>query len=85
MRDQRDASDAPEPVEVPHEELPPDVLRRLVEEFVTRDGTDYGLVERTLDEKVALVMRQLERGEAAIEVQTKHDRIDIVSRVPSRS
>jgi uncharacterized protein YheU (UPF0270 family) len=27
---------------VPHTALAPDVLRRLIEEFVTRDGTDYG-------------------------------------------
>jgi hypothetical protein len=53
-------------IEVPHGELAPDTLRRVVEEFVTRAGTDYGLREKTLDEKVADVMRQLERGEAHI-------------------
>lgn len=53
-------------IEVPHRELAPDTLRRVVEEFVTRAGTDYGLHEKTLDEKVADVMRQLERGEARI-------------------
>lgn len=84
MDDEREP-DETQRVEVPHGELPPEVLRRLVEEFVTRDGTDYGLVERTLDEKVAIVMRQLERGEAAIEVDTKHETIDIVSRVHARS
>ncbi len=53
-------------VDVPYNVLSPDALRRLVEEFVTRVGTDYGVRERTLDEKVADVMRQLERGEARI-------------------
>lgn len=53
-------------VEIPHIHLTPEALRRLVEEFVTRDGTDYGRVEKTLDEKVAAVMRQLDRGEVAI-------------------
>ena len=53
-------------VDVPHNALSRDALRRLVEEFVTRVGTDYGVRERTLDEKVADVMRQLERGEARI-------------------
>ena len=67
-------------VEVPYAELAPEVLRRLIEEFVTRDGTDYGAVERTLEQKVAVVMRQLESGEAAIEVDTEHDTIDIVAR-----
>jgi uncharacterized protein YheU (UPF0270 family) len=85
MDDEQQPEDEAPRVEVPHGELPPDVLRRLVEEFVTRDGTDYGLVERSLDEKVAIVMRQLERGEAAIEVDPKHETIDIVSRVHARS
>jgi hypothetical protein len=51
---------------VSHTQLTPTALRGLVEEFVTRDGTDYGAVEKTLDQKVAALMRQLERGEAAI-------------------
>ena len=42
------------------------MLRALVEEFVTRDGTDYGAREKSLDEKVADVTRQLERGEVRI-------------------
>jgi hypothetical protein len=58
------------------------VLRHLVEEFVTRDGTDYGAIERTLPQKVAAVMRQLETGEAAIVVDLDHDTIDIVLRRP---
>lgn len=55
-----------EPVEVPRTALSAAALRGVVEEFVSRDGTDYGLRERTLDEKVRDVMRQLERGEAVI-------------------
>ena len=54
------------PIEVPLDALSATALRGLVEEFVNREGTDYGLRERTLDEKVGDVMRQLERGEAAI-------------------
>jgi len=82
MDDERDGGDALRRIEVPHAQLAPEVLRRLVEEFVTRDGTDYGRIERTLEEKVAGVMRQLESGEAAIEVDVEHDTIDIVSRRP---
>jgi uncharacterized protein len=54
------------PVEVPSAALTREALRALVEEFVTRDGTDYGPVERSLDSKVADVLRQLERGEVRI-------------------
>lgn len=33
---------------------------------MTRAGTDYGAQERTIEEKLADVERQLERGEASI-------------------
>lgn len=59
-------ADSPEPIEIPHTALSPEALRGLVEEFVTRDGTDYGLRERTLDERVRDVMRQIERGDVKI-------------------
>jgi hypothetical protein len=55
-----------DPIEVPLDALSATALRGLVEDFVNREGTDYGLRERTLDEKVRDVMRQLERGEATI-------------------
>jgi len=53
-------------VEVPYTSLHADTLRAVVEEFITRAGTDYGARERTLDEKIADVMRQLQRGEAMV-------------------
>jgi len=55
-----------DPVDVPRDALSPAIVLALVEEFVTRDGTDYGDVERSLDEKVADVLRQLDRGEVRI-------------------
>ena len=67
-------------VEVPHTHLTPEALRSLTEEFVTRDGTDYGPVEKTLAEKVAALMRQLERGEAAILYDAESRTINIVPR-----
>jgi uncharacterized protein len=51
---------------IPHTALAKDTLRNLVEEFVTREGTDYGDHLYTLDDKVKQVMRQLEDGRAII-------------------
>jgi hypothetical protein len=51
---------------IPHSELNPDTLQGLIEEFVTRDGTDYGFEERSLQEKVAAIRRQLDSGEVVI-------------------
>jgi hypothetical protein len=55
-----------EPVVVPYSELSADVLRSVIESFVLREGTDYGEKQLSLDQKVSLVMRQLERREARI-------------------
>jgi uncharacterized protein YheU (UPF0270 family) len=82
MQDERETQDPVEPVEVPHTQLAAEVLRCLVEEFVTRDGTDYGTVERTLGEKVAAVLQQLEAGELVIRVDPEHETIDIEPRNP---
>ena len=38
-------------VEVPWQKLSEESLLGLVEEFITRDGTDYGLRELSLEEK----------------------------------
>ena len=48
------------------DDLSPGALAGLVEEFVSREGTDYGHTERNLAQKVADVMRQLASGEARI-------------------
>ena len=51
---------------MPVDALSPEALRGLIEDFVTRDGTDYGAVERSIDDKIRDVLRQLESGEARI-------------------
>jgi len=53
-------------IEVPFDALEPATLRRVIEEFVTRDTTDYGRHERTIDDKVQDVLRQLRRAEARV-------------------
>jgi uncharacterized protein YheU (UPF0270 family) len=69
-----------EPIVVPHNELAADVLRAVVESFVLREGTDYGEREYSLDEKVARVIRQLERGEAHIVFDPDTESVDIAVR-----
>nr|WP_231866169.1 MULTISPECIES: YheU family protein [unclassified Alcanivorax] len=51
---------------VPWKDLPPDTLTNLIEEFVTRDGTDYGDQEVATSTKVEQVRTQLKQQEAFI-------------------
>jgi uncharacterized protein YheU (UPF0270 family) len=68
-----------EPVIIPHGVLAADLLRGVVEAFVLREGTDYGAKEFTLEQKVAHVMRQLDRGEANIIFDPKSRSVDLVA------
>jgi uncharacterized protein YheU (UPF0270 family) len=68
----------PSAIEIPPSALSEEALRGLIEEFVTRAGTDYGAVERTIEEKIADVRRQLSRGEAKIVYDPESDSANIV-------
>ncbi|MGC4118317.1 MAG: YheU family protein [Myxococcales bacterium] len=69
---------------VPHRQLSEEALLRLVRDFVTRDGTDYGENEASQEKKVADVMRQLERREAAIDFDPETQSVTIVPTAPGR-
>jgi hypothetical protein len=71
-------------ITIPFDSLHPDTLRAVVEEFITRSGTDYGARERTLDEKVADVMRQLKRGEVTVVFDTRTNTTNILVAAGSR-
>ncbi|HLT64503.1 MAG TPA: YheU family protein [Pseudohongiella sp.] len=52
---------------IPWDRLSPEVLDAVIEEYVTREGTDYGPYDYSLADKVAQVRLQLQRGEAVID------------------
>lgn len=53
-------------MQIPWTSLSPQTLRAVVEEFITREGTDYGEHETPLSHKVDAVMDQLKQGTVAI-------------------
>jgi len=67
-------------VEVPYKRLSPEALAGLIEEFVSREGTDYGHSEVGFDKKAASVMRQLETGIAVVLYDPETDTCNIVTR-----
>ena len=77
-----ESAEAQPPVVVPFAELSPDTLRRVVEAFVLREGTEYGERDYSLDQKVTHVMRQLERGEADVVFDPNTESVDIAVRKP---
>lgn len=69
---------------IPWENIDPETLSRLVESFVLREGTDYGEQEKTLEQKVADVKRQLKSGEAVLVWSELHESINIMPRAQFR-
>lgn len=51
---------------IPYEKVSPEALNGLIEEFVTRPGSDTGYTKSTLEQNVAMIKRQLERGDIFI-------------------
>lgn len=64
---------------VPWDALSADALQGLIEEFVTRDGTDYGEQEISLAERVIQVKQLLQRGEVVILFSESKGQCNIVS------
>lgn len=71
-------------MQIPHTALSPEALQNLLEEFVTREGTEYGQRDYSLADKVRQVLRQIETGKAVIlyDPQTSTCHIEVRERVP---
>ena len=65
-------------VDVNYKLLSAEALRGLVEEFITREGTEYGHREFSLDDKVRQVERQLASGEVKIVFDNVEERANLV-------
>ena len=53
-------------VKIPYDQFSSEALQGVIEEFVTRDGTDYGEVEVPLETKISQVLGQIKSGKAVI-------------------
>lgn len=64
-------------MEIPPEQLSDAALRGIIEEFITREGTEYGASEVPLETKVAEVAAQIHRREVIIDFDPITDTVDI--------
>ena len=68
-----------EGIEVPYHQIDPDTLRRMIQEFVTRDGVDWGDVGCTLEDKVVQVLLQLKKGQVKVVFDLTSETVNLVS------
>jgi len=63
---------------IPYQKLSPQALQGLIEEFVTRPGTDTGYTRGSLEQNVEMVKRQLKRGDGVVVYDEKTESANIV-------
>ena len=51
---------------IPEDSLDKELLERLLEEIVTRDGTDYGEIELSTEQKVKNALNGLKTGQTKL-------------------
>ena len=62
---------------IPYQELEAETLRAIIEEFISREGTDYGAHEYSLEQKVQQVKNQLERGDIVLNFDPETESCDL--------
>jgi uncharacterized protein YheU (UPF0270 family) len=65
---------------VPWQDIDKATLENLIQEYVTRDGTDYGEQEVSLETKVAQVHERLKTGAAVVWFDEGTETVNILPR-----
>jgi uncharacterized protein YheU (UPF0270 family) len=65
-------------LDIPYEQLAPETLTAILEEYASREGTDYGDVVYTLEQKVRALRRQLARGDIGVTFNTQTQTCSLV-------
>lgn len=64
---------------IPFQQLNPDTLTALIEAFVLREGTDYGDFDVSLQNKVQMVLQQLQQGKVVIVYSEQEESVDLMT------
>lgn len=66
-------------MQIPFEQLSADTLTAILEEYASREGTEYGEVDYSLAQKVAMLLKQLERGDIGISFDAQTETCSLIS------
>jgi len=65
---------------IPLEQINEETLTAIIEEFILREGTDYGVIDTSKVDKIAQVKLQLQQGSAVIVYSELHETVNILPR-----
>ena len=65
---------------IPFDSLDPDTLANVLNDIVSRDGTDYGDYDLSSEQKREQALRALKSGEAVLLFDTESETIQLVSK-----
>ena len=62
---------------IPFQDLEAETLTAIIEEFISREGTDYGSHEISLEQKVQQVINQLQSGKIVVTFDPESQSCDL--------
>lgn len=65
---------------IPLEQLNEETLTAIIEDYISREGTDYGLIDASEADKIAQVKLQLQQGSAVIVYSELYESVNILPR-----
>ena len=65
---------------VPFDQLSPEALQGVIEEFINRDGTDYGYVEFSFEQKCEQLLAQIRTGDAVVVFDHGSQSVSVISK-----
>jgi len=63
---------------IPLDQIPEDTLDAIIEEFILREGTDYGAIDTSKASKIAQVKLQLTQGSAVLVYSELYESVNIL-------
>ncbi|MEA3363055.1 MAG: YheU family protein [Thermodesulfobacteriota bacterium] len=67
-----------EGIDIPYEQINAETLRRMIQEFVSRDGADWADAGCTLEDKVDQVLQQLRNKTVKVVFDLKSQTVNLV-------
>jgi uncharacterized protein len=68
------------PIEIPPEKLSAEIMAAIIEDFIQREGTDYGLVEISAEKKLEQILKQIKRGDVKVVFDQTAESVSLITK-----